>query len=222
MQNPSQSDSSLATGSSDGSLQATLDERLGLGICPPQHLSLPVPLLCPVPSLVLHPRETQKANQGSPLLNRRSSALTLHATRRKQRSQSSSGGGSTSPGFTQQDSMDPSDEEAGTGRDGCHQALYNEHLSETLNSLSLTSLLTPSTMAPTMIKKCNSTGSLDQSNLSARGKDGRHLCAIDPHGFLSNPWTEGRGKGPGEDSYMTGFSRKSSTRQNNTSSRKKR
>ncbi|MED6233117.1 hypothetical protein ATANTOWER_007064 [Ataeniobius toweri] len=222
-QHPSHSDSTLATGSSDGSLQATLDEGLSFSICPPQQLDLPVPLLCPVPSLSLHPRETATADPEQSLLNRWSSALALHANQRKQRSHSSSGIGSTSPGCPQQDSMEPSDEEVGTGtgRDGCRQALYSEHLSETLNSLSLTSLLTPGALAPTVMKKCNSTGSLDQSNLSARGKDGRHLCA-NPHGFLSNPWTEGREKGPQEDSNVTGFSMKSSTRHINTSSRKKR
>lgn len=224
LQHPSHSDSSLATGSSDGSLQATLDEGLSFGVCPPQHLDLPVPLLCPVPSLALHPEEQPTADQRPSLLNRQSSAVTLHPTRRKQRSQSSSGGGSTSPGCPQQDSMDPSDEEVGTGtgRDVCHQALCSEHLSETLNSLSLTSLLTTGSLAPTVMKKCNSTGSLDQSNLSARGKDGRHLCAVHPHGFLPNPWTEGREEDPGEDSNVTGFYMESSTRHINTSSRKKR
>ncbi|KAM4594229.1 voltage-dependent T-type calcium channel subunit alpha-1I [Fundulus diaphanus] len=223
-QHPAHSDLSLAPGSSDGSLQASLDEELRFGVCPPQHLDLPVPLLGPVPSLALHPRETPTADQGSSLLNRQSSALILHATRRKQRSQSSSAGGSSSTGCPQQDSMDPSDEEVGTGtgRDGCRQALYSEHLSETLNSLSLTSLLTPGSLAPTMMKKCNSTGSLDQSNLSARGKDGRHLCATDPYGFLSNPWSQRREKGPREDTNVTGLSMKSSTRHVNTSCRKKR
>lgn len=44
---------------------------------------------------------------------------------------------------------------------------HSEHLSDTLNSLSLSSLLTPSSIAPPQVKKCNSAGSLDQ----ARAKD---------------------------------------------------
>ena len=44
------------------------------------------------------------------------------------------------------------------------------------------------------MKKCNSTGSLDQGGmLSSRGKEGRReilgLELMDPQGFLANPWT---------------------------------
>ncbi|XP_054912536.1 voltage-dependent T-type calcium channel subunit alpha-1I-like [Poeciliopsis prolifica] len=207
---PAHSDSSLATGSSDGSLQAAPDEGLGFGVCPPRHLDLPVPVLRPVPAVALRPNEQPSGDWGQPPLSGRGSA-----TRRKQRSHSSSG-----PGCPQQDCVDPSDEEAGTGtgRDGCHQALGSEHVSETLNSLSLTSLLAPGSLAPTAMKKCNSTGSIDRSNLSARGKDGRHMRAADPPGFSSAPCIEGRGKAPLEDSNAT----KSGARHVNTSGRKKR
>uniref|UniRef100_A0AAQ5X748 Voltage-dependent T-type calcium channel subunit alpha n=1 Tax=Amphiprion ocellaris TaxID=80972 RepID=A0AAQ5X748_AMPOC len=209
VQHPSHSDSSLATGSSEGSLQTTLEEGLSFSVSPPRVLGLPMPLLC---------------DQGRSSIKRRSTTLTLQATRRHQRSQSSSGGGSTSPGCPRQDSMDPSDEDVGTGtgREGCRQTFNSEHLSETFNSLSLTSLLTPGSLAPPLVKKCNSTGSLDQTNLSARSKDGRQFYGIDTHGYLSNPWTEERARGEEEDNDITGFSMKSSSRPTDTSSRKKR
>uniref|UniRef100_A0A4W6CUY6 Calcium voltage-gated channel subunit alpha1 Ib n=1 Tax=Lates calcarifer TaxID=8187 RepID=A0A4W6CUY6_LATCA len=212
-QHPSHSDSSLATGSSEGSLQTTLEEGLSFSVSPPRDLDLPVPLLSPLPR-----------DQGNPLLKRRSTTFTLQATRGHQRSQSSCGGGSTSPGCPRQDSMDPSDEDVGTGTggDGCRQTFSSEHLSETLNSLSLTSLLTPGSLAPPLVKKCNSTGSLDQANLSARSKDGRHFYGIDAHGYLSNPWTEGRVRGKEEDSDVTGFSMKNSSQPTDTTSRKNR
>ncbi|KAM3865348.1 LOW QUALITY PROTEIN: voltage-dependent T-type calcium channel subunit alpha-1I-like [Diretmus argenteus] len=212
-QHPSHSDSSLATGSSEGSLQTTLEEGLSFSISPPRDLDLPLPLLCPL-------QGTATEAQVKPLLKGRSTAFNLQATRGHQRSQSSCGGGSTSPGCPRQDSMDPSDEDAGsgTGGEGCSQA-YSKHLSETLNSLSLTSLLSPGSLAPPLAKKCNSTGSLDQGNLSARSKDGRHFYGIHAHGYLSNPWTDqGRAGGEGEDGDITGFSMKSS----NTSTRKNR
>uniref|UniRef100_A0A8D3D7B4 Ion transport domain-containing protein n=1 Tax=Scophthalmus maximus TaxID=52904 RepID=A0A8D3D7B4_SCOMX len=162
-QYPSHSDSSLATGSSEGSLQTTLEEGL-----------TPLPLVCPIPL----------------------------ATRGHQRSQSS-GRGSTSPCYTRDDSIDPSDEDLGIGIGssiggcGSSQAGNSEHLSETLSSLSLTSLLSPSSLVYPggAVKKCNSTGSLDQGGmlLSSRSKDGRReilgLELMDPQGFLANPWT---------------------------------
>ncbi|XP_054459664.1 voltage-dependent T-type calcium channel subunit alpha-1I-like [Anoplopoma fimbria] len=224
-QHPSHSDSSLATGSSEGSLQTTLEEGLSFSVSPPRDLDLPVPLLCPLPGP--RPQGPDAGDQDQdPLLLKRRSTFTLQATRGHQRSQSSCGGGSTSPGCPRQDSMDPSDEDVGTGTgggDGCRQTLNSEHLSETLNSLSLTSLLAPGSLAPPQVKKCNSTGSLDQTSLSARSKDGRHLCGIDAHGYLSNPWTEGRAGGEEEeDSDITGFGMKSSSRPTDTSSRKNR
>lgn len=186
-----------------------------------------MPLLCPLPSHPLNPKGRATGDQDHPLLKRRSTTFNLQATRGHQRSQSSCGGGSTSPGCPRQDSMDPSDEDVGTGAggDGCRQTLNSEHLSETLNSLSLTSLLSPGSLAPSLVKKCNSTGSLDQTNLSARSKDGRHYYGIDAHGYLSNPWTDGRARGEEEeekDSDIRGFSMKSSSRPTDTSSRKDR
>ncbi|TMS22778.1 Voltage-dependent T-type calcium channel subunit alpha-1I [Larimichthys crocea] len=222
-QHPSHSDSSLATGSSEGSLQTTLEEGLSFSVSPPRDLDLPMPLLCPLPSHPLHPQGPDTGDQENHSLKRCSTTFKLQATRGHQRSQSSCGGGSTSPGCPRQDSMDPSDEDMGTGAggDGCRQTLNSEHLSETLNSLSLTSLLTPSSLASPLVKKCNSTGSLDQTNLSARSKDGRHLYGIDAHGYLSNPWVDGRARGE-EDSDITGFNLKSSSQPTDTSSRKNR
>ncbi|CAK6964895.1 voltage-dependent T-type calcium channel subunit alpha-1I-like [Scomber scombrus] len=203
-QYPSHSDSSLATGSSEGSLQTTLEEGLSFSVSPPQNLELPtapLPLVCPLPmpedsTTLSSPVQTLRPRQSS------SSALTLQATRGHQRSQSS-GRGSTSPGYTRDDSIDPSDEDLGIvigssiGGCGSSQAGNSEHLSETLSSLSLTSLLSPSSLVYPggAVKKCNSTGSLDQGGmlLSSRGREGRReilgLELMDPQGFLANPWT---------------------------------
>uniref|UniRef100_A0A1A8IHG7 Calcium channel, voltage-dependent, T type, alpha 1I subunit n=1 Tax=Nothobranchius kuhntae TaxID=321403 RepID=A0A1A8IHG7_NOTKU len=218
-QHTSHSDLSLATGSSEGSLETTLVEGLGFRVSPP--LDPPIPLLCPVPSLPSHSRGTPRPIQSQFLLKRRSSALTLQATRRQQRSESSIEGGGSWSGCSQQDSKHLSDEEMGlkTDRDSCH--FNSEHLSETLNSLSLTSLLTSGSLAPTTMKKCNSTGSLNQSNLSAWSKDGRQFYGVDPHGFLSNPWAEG-GAGGAQKDDLTSLRMKSSSRPTNISSRKKR
>lgn len=206
LQYPSHSDSSLATGSSEGSLQTTLEEGLSFSISPPQNLELPLPraplpLVCPIPlakdgTILSSPVQTPRP-RSSP-----SSVLTLQATRGHQRSQSS-GRGSTSPCYTRDDSIDPSDEDLGIGIGssiggcGSSQAGNSEHLSETLSSLSLTSLLSPSSLVYPggAVKKCNSTGSLDQGGmlLSSRSKDGRReilgLELMDPQGFLANPWT---------------------------------
>ncbi|GLD69575.1 voltage-dependent T-type calcium channel subunit alpha-1I-like protein [Lates japonicus] len=215
-QYPSHSDSSLATGSSEGSLQTTLEEGLSFSISPPQNLELPLPtapLPLPLPedrTILSSPVQTLRPRP-SP-----SSALTLQATRGHQRSQSS-GRGSTSPGYTRDDSIDPSDEDLGIGIGssiggcGSSQAGNSEHLSETLSSLSLTSLLSPSSLVYPggAVKKCNSTGSLDQGGmlLSSRGKEGRReilgLELMDPQGLLANPWTgvlvdTRRGEGRGE------------------------
>ncbi|XP_041863089.1 voltage-dependent T-type calcium channel subunit alpha-1I-like isoform X2 [Melanotaenia boesemani] len=203
-QYPSHSDSSLATGSSEGSLQTTLEEGLSFSVSPPQNLELPTAPLAPMCPL---PLTEDKITISSPVQTLRprpnpSCALTLLATRGHQRSQSS-GRGSTSPGYTREDSIDPSDEDLGIGIGssiggcGSSQAGNSEHLSEALSSLSLTSLLTPSSlMYPGgAVKKCNSTGSLDKGGmlLSSRGREGRReimgLELIDPQGFLANPWT---------------------------------
>lgn len=174
----------------------------------PQNLDLTVPELGSLPTLPSHPQGPAEDHQGHPLLKRQS----ISFTRGHQRSQSSGGGGSSSPGCPRQDSMDRSDEE------GCRQTLNPEHLSETLNSLSLTSVVTPGSLAPPRVKKCNSTGSLDQSN---RSKDGHHIYGLDAHGYLSNPWMEGRAQGEEEDSDITDFM-KSSSQSTDTSSRKNR
>uniref|UniRef100_A0A8C7LFP0 Ion transport domain-containing protein n=1 Tax=Oncorhynchus kisutch TaxID=8019 RepID=A0A8C7LFP0_ONCKI len=184
-------DSSLAKGSSDGSLQTTLEEGLSFSVPPPQDLVSPLPplpLLCPPPS-------------SGP-------ALTLQATRGHQRSQSS-GRGSISPGYTREDSMDPVPcdlEDLGIGISlsiggcGSSQAGNSEHLSETLSSLSLTSLLSPASLAPSGVKKCNSTGSLNQG---ARRGEGRQILGLelDHQGFLANPWGESGG-GRGEEGQL--------------------
>ncbi|XP_074542124.1 voltage-dependent T-type calcium channel subunit alpha-1I [Halichoeres trimaculatus] len=221
-QHPSHSDSSLATGSSEGSLQTTLEEGLSFSVSPPRDHDLSVPLHCPLPSHSSSSQGKATGAQGHHLLKRRSTTVTLQATRGHQRSQSSCGGGSTSPGCPRQDSMDPSDEDVGTGTSGEGFRQNSEHLSETLNSLSLTSLLTPGSLAPPLVKKCNSTGSLDTTNLSTRSKDGRNFYGIDSHGYLSNPWTEGGARGDTEDSDLTAFRIKSSSQPTDTSSRKNR
>uniref|UniRef100_A0A7N6ARA4 Ion transport domain-containing protein n=1 Tax=Anabas testudineus TaxID=64144 RepID=A0A7N6ARA4_ANATE len=201
---PSHSDSSIATGSSEGSLQTTLEEGLSFSISPPQNLQLPtapLQIVCPLPL----PEDSTSLSSPVQTLKPRptpSSALTLQATRGHQRSQSS-GRGSTSPGYTRDDSIDPSDEDLGIGIGssiggcGSSQAGNSEHLSETLSSLSLTSLLSPSSLVYPggAVKKCNSTGSLDQGGilLSSRGREGRReilgLELMDPQGLLANPWT---------------------------------
>lgn len=217
------SDSSLATGSSEGSLQSTVEDGLSFGISPLQNLDLPESLFCPLPSLSLHPQRRPTADQGPSLLKRQSSAATLQATHRQHKSQSSIGGENANHGCPQQDSIKPSDDEVdmGTCRDICHQTLKSEHLSATLNSLSLTSLFTPDSVASTLMKKCNSTGSLDQSSVSTRSRNSRHFHGIDAHGFLSKPWTAGRARGAQEDN-MTSFSMESSSRSTQLNSRKKR
>ncbi|KAG9340380.1 hypothetical protein JZ751_021493, partial [Albula glossodonta] len=192
-QYPSHSDSSLATGSSEGSLQTTLEEGLSFSVSPPRDIDLPLPLICPLPE----DADSTPGQTLEPLIHPLSdppAVFNLQATRGHQRSQSSCGG-STSPGCNRQDSMDPSDEDLGIGIGGCgsSQACNSENLSETLSSLSLTSLLSPSSLAPPLVKKCNSTGSLDQASLSSRGRDGRQVCGIDPQGYLSNPWMEDKG-----------------------------
>ncbi|KAG9337349.1 hypothetical protein JZ751_028769, partial [Albula glossodonta] len=180
IQHPSHSESSLATGSSEGSLQTTLEEGLSFSVSPPKDLHLPLPLLCPNPADSSCPPVEPVRPIEHPLPNP-PAVFNLQATRGHQRSQSSCGG-STSPGCNRQDSMDPSDEDLGIGigGGGSSQACNSEHLSETLSSLSLTSLLSPSSLGPLLVKKCNSTGSLDKGSMSARGKEGRRLYGMGP------------------------------------------
>ncbi|XP_077474374.1 voltage-dependent T-type calcium channel subunit alpha-1I-like isoform X2 [Stigmatopora argus] len=238
-QYPSHSDSSLATGSSEGSLQTTLEEGLSFSVSPPQNMDLPaapLPHECP-------PRDND-TSISSPVQTLRlrpspTSALTLQTTIGQQRSQSS-GRGSTSPGFNRDDSIDPSDEDLGIvigssiGCCGSSQAGNSEHLSETMSSLSLTSLLSPSSLAYPggAVKKCNSTGSLDQGGmlLSSKGRDTHReilgLELMDPQGFLANPWSgvlaEARGNGGEIGDASRGFRGKSSSQTTVGPSRKNR
>ncbi|KAJ7989690.1 hypothetical protein DPEC_G00307150 [Dallia pectoralis] len=214
-QHPSHSDSSLATGSSEGSLQTTLEEGLSFNVSPPKDLELPRPLaplslIYPLPPQL--PEDQTSCPPGQTLRPRPSPspgpALTLQATRGHQQSQSS-GRGSISPGYTREDSMDPDPSDLedlgigiGSSIGGCgsSQAGNSEHLSETLSSLSLTSLLSPASLALPGVKKCNSTGSLDQR---ACRVDGRQILGseLDSQGFLANPWSE-RGGGRREERQL--------------------
>ncbi|XP_063064057.1 voltage-dependent T-type calcium channel subunit alpha-1I-like [Engraulis encrasicolus] len=258
-QHPSQSDCSLAMGSSESSLQTTVEEEgLRFSISPPplrrhplnpldtqedQGLPpLPLPLLCPLPIPGPPPTTPSPRRQrrgGSPGVGggggggggsggsgggsssssrrRQSGAISLQSTRGHQRSQSSCGGSSSSPGCPRQDSMDPSDDDTvlglgmgmgsgsglemgmgGAGGYGASQPGNSEHLSEALSSLSLSSLLCSGSLAPPLAKKCNSTGSLEQGG----SKDGgRQVFGTVGLGYMSSPWTleedEGRGTGGG-------------------------
>ncbi|XP_007519450.2 voltage-dependent T-type calcium channel subunit alpha-1I [Erinaceus europaeus] len=120
------SDTSLeaSPSSSAGSLQTTLEDSLTLSDSPRRALGPPAP----APRAVLSPAAPRS------LSLRGRGLFSLRGLRAHQRSHSS--GGSTSPGCTHHDSMDPSDEEGGRGAGG---GGGSEH-SETLSSLSLTSL----------------------------------------------------------------------------------
>lgn len=56
---------------------------------------------------------------------------------------------------------------------GSNKASNSEQLSETLSSLSLTSLLSPSSLVPPLLKKSNSTGSLAQVKEGKESKGGK-------------------------------------------------
>ncbi|XP_059703858.1 voltage-dependent T-type calcium channel subunit alpha-1I [Haemorhous mexicanus] len=183
-----ESDTSLdsRSSSSAGSLHTTLeDTSLNLSDSPQCALDLPV-ALCPVPAAgtqrplaaPLSPASRRRSLRGRGLFNLRS--LCRH-----QRSHSS--GGSTSPGCTHHDSMDPSDEEgAGSSLRGGGN---NSEPSETLSSLSLTSLFSPPPPGLTLVKKCSSTSSL-QASPSPRRPAAHHakpFYTVDPRGFLSMP-----------------------------------
>ncbi|XP_054061949.1 voltage-dependent T-type calcium channel subunit alpha-1I [Rissa tridactyla] len=182
-----ESDTSLdsRSSSSAGSLQTTLEDSLNLSDSPQCTLDLPV-ALCPVPAA-----DSQRplAAPLSPASRRRSlrgrGLFSLRSIRRHQRSHSS--GGSTSPGCTHHDSMDPSDEEgAGSSLRGGGN---NSEPSETLSSLSLTSLFSPPPPGLTLVKKCSSTSSLHASP-SPRRPTAHHakpFYTVDPRGFLSMP-----------------------------------
>ncbi|RXN32551.1 voltage-dependent T-type calcium channel subunit alpha-1I-like protein [Labeo rohita] len=167
---PSQSNSSLATGSSASSLQTMPEEGV------PQPGDLTLPLICrthaPPPEL------SQRSRTPQTLFN-------LQATRGRQRNRSRYSD-CTNPNLVRQD---PSDEDTGSGIRAGGAALpagqvgNPEQLSDNLSSFSLTSLHPPDSLAPPLAKKCNSTGSLVQGSLAVRNKDGRCLYGFDP-------WTE--------------------------------
>ena len=131
------SDTSLdaSPSSSAGSLQTTLEDSLTLSDSPRHALGPPVQV--PGPCAGLSPATRRR------LSLRGRGLFSLRGLRAHQRSHSS--GGSTSPGCTHHDSMDPSDEE---GRGGASGGGAGSEHSETLSSLSLTSLFCPPPTLP--------------------------------------------------------------------------
>ncbi|XP_043295783.1 voltage-dependent T-type calcium channel subunit alpha-1I isoform X1 [Cervus canadensis] len=129
------SDTSLevSRSSSAGSLQTTLEDSLTLSDSPRRGLgppaSVPGPRAGPSPAARRRPSPRGRG------------PFSLRGLRAHQRSHSS--GGSTSPGCTRHDSMDPSDEEGAGGRAGGGGGVASSEHSETLSSLSLTSLFGP-------------------------------------------------------------------------------
>lgn len=121
--------------SSAGSLQTTLEDSLTLSDSPRCALGPPAPV--PGPRAGLSPATRRR------LSLRGRGLFSLRGLRAHQRSHSS--GGSTSPGCTHHDSMDPSDEE---GRGGVGGGGAGSEHSETLSSLSLTSLFCPPPAPP--------------------------------------------------------------------------
>ncbi|NXK07215.1 CAC1I protein, partial [Herpetotheres cachinnans] len=182
-----ESDTSLDSRSSSsvGSLQTTLEDSLNLSDSPQCTLDLPV-ALCPMPAASsqrplaapLSPTSRRQSLRGRGL-------FSLRSICRHQRSHSS--GGSTSPGCTHHDSMDPSDEEgAGSSLRGGGN---NSEPFETLSSLSLTSLFSPPPPGLTLVKKCSSTSSLHTSPSPRRPAvhHAKPFYTVDPRGFLSMP-----------------------------------
>ncbi|XP_076872172.1 LOW QUALITY PROTEIN: voltage-dependent T-type calcium channel subunit alpha-1I [Brachyhypopomus gauderio] len=169
----SHSESSLNTGTSEGSRNATLDEGLRFSASPPSLLTLPVPLVCPLPE---EPPPSPDQGQG---MSSAHTGISLQASRGQQSSLSRCG-----PGRDRRDSTEPSDEDTGV-EGGSSKAFNSEYLSETLSSLSLTSLLTPGSLLPPLAKKCNSTGNLKQGSLSARSKKGGQLHGADQRRYFS-------------------------------------
>ncbi|XP_066214565.1 voltage-dependent T-type calcium channel subunit alpha-1I isoform X4 [Saccopteryx leptura] len=176
------SDTSLeaSRSSSVGSLQTTLEDSLTLSDSPRRVLGPPAP--APGPRAGLSPAARRRLSlRGRGLFSRR--GLRAH-----QRSHSS--GGSTSPGCTHHDSMDPSDEE-GAGRGGAGGGGGGSEHSETLSSLSLTSLFCPPPAPPGLpaARRFSSTSSL------AAGP-GRPRAAAGPPGLARSPsWAADRSKG---------------------------
>lgn len=201
-------------GSSEGSLQTTVEEGLRCGVSRLCDLNLhstnPRHSLCP--------SGPPAADQGEPLLKRRSTTTTHQAYLRHKENQNSAKGSSMSAECPQQDSTNHSVEVVSVkkGSRGYCQPLNSEHLSEMLNSLSLMSLFIPCSLAPTLIKKWNSTGSLVQSNHSSQ------RCQFYTTDFLSNPWTKGKARGTEEDNSVTAYDEESRIHPADLSSRKKR
>ncbi|KAM8841746.1 voltage-dependent T-type calcium channel subunit alpha-1I-like [Synchiropus picturatus] len=163
--------------SSDGSVRTTMEEGLSI--------SLTCDLNSPLP----------------PLVKQHSATFDLQARRGHQRSHSSCG---ASRGCPRWHPADPSADNAVTGAvaDSCCHTLHSEHF----NSLSLTSLLSPASPPPPLIKKCNSTGSLGHTKASARNNE---LRGVDAKVCLSNPRRVGGGE---RDNGVTGLSTKSQSK----------
>ncbi|XP_018422918.1 PREDICTED: voltage-dependent T-type calcium channel subunit alpha-1I [Nanorana parkeri] len=176
---PTESNSSMESGSasSEDSLQTTLEDSLNLSDSPQCTMDLPDLRVSPTTHHTTLPISSLS------IMQRRSNrpSFALQKVRRHQRSHSS--GGSTSPGCTLHDSMDPSDEEGAGG-----SLRGTSEPSETLSSLSLTSLFSPPpSLAPPggAIKKCSSVNSLSVAPSRVRGA--KQFYAVDPQGFLSMP-----------------------------------
>uniref|UniRef100_A0A8C2W3E6 Calcium voltage-gated channel subunit alpha1 I n=1 Tax=Chinchilla lanigera TaxID=34839 RepID=A0A8C2W3E6_CHILA len=177
------SDTSLdaSPSSSAGSLQTTLEDSLTLSDSPRRALGPPAPV--PGPRASLSPATRRR------LSLRGRGLFSLRGLRAHQRSHSS--GGSTSPGCTHHDSMDPSDEE---GRGGVGGGGAGSEHSETLSSLSLTSLFCPPPMPPppglTPARRFSSTSSLG-------AVPGRPRVTATPRGLARSPsWAADRSKDP--------------------------
>ncbi|XP_073448761.1 voltage-dependent T-type calcium channel subunit alpha-1I isoform X1 [Aquarana catesbeiana] len=176
---PTESNSSMDSGSatSEDSLQTTLEDSLNLSDSPQCTLDLPDLRVAPTTHHTTLPISSLS------IMQRRNTrpSFALQKVQRHQRSHSS--GGSTSPGCTLHDSMDPSDEEGAGG-----SLRGTSEPSETLSSLSLTSLFSPPpSLAPTSgaMKKCSSVNSLSVAPSRVRGA--KQFYAVDPQGFLSMP-----------------------------------
>lgn len=170
------SDTSLevSRSSSAGSLQTTLEDSLTLSDSPRRGLGLPASV--PGPRAGPSPAARRRPSP------RGRGTFSLRGLRAHQRSHSS--GGSTSPGCTRHDSMDPSDEEGAGGRagGGCGGA-GSEH-SETLSSLSLTSLFGPPPPPPGLPPARRFSSA---SSLAAGPGRPRAAAAPGPRGLARSP-----------------------------------
>ncbi|XP_077324135.1 voltage-dependent T-type calcium channel subunit alpha-1I-like, partial [Lithobates pipiens] len=176
---PTESNSSIESGNStsEESLQTTLEDSLNLSDSPQCTLDLPDLRVAP------KTHHTTLPISSLSIMQRRNTrpSFALQKVQRHRRSHSS--GGSTSPGCTLHDSMDPSDEEGAGG-----SLRGTSEPSETLSSLSLTSLFSPpASLAPPggAMKKCSSVNSLSVAPSRVRGT--KQFYTVDPQGFLSMP-----------------------------------